>query len=121
MRVAEFRACAKDNSKLILRFERISLQEWQSTGGWLYSSGIVHLEIFHPACPDTFLSDCANEFFALKGDANAARSTRKDSPVMIRFTVLGETQCKNALKLILLPIKPKKIRIILVVPGIWVQ
>ena len=121
MRVAELRARAKDNPKLILRFERISLQKWQSTRGRLYSPGIVHLEIFHSASPDTFPSDCANEFFALKGNTNAARSIRKDSPVMVGFTVLGETQRKEALKLILLPIKPEKVRIILVVPGVRVQ
>lgn len=121
MRVADLRACAKDNPKLILRFERISLQEWQSTHRWLYSSSIAHLEILNVACPNTFLSDCANEFFAVKGNTNTAWSIRKDPPVMVRFTILSEAQCENALKLILLPIKPKKIRIILVVPGVWVQ
>jgi len=56
----------------------------------------------------------------LKSDADAAWPIRKYSPVVVGFAGSRETEGQNGLESILLLIEFKKVRIILVVPGLWI-
>jgi hypothetical protein len=61
------------------------------------------------------------QLFAIETDADPARTIRKYPPVVICFGSLSKTKCQNRLKSILFSVEIKKMRIVFVIPGLWVE
>ena|SRR5260221_6506636 len=102
--------------------ERISFEKWKVPDRRFHSSGIGHFQILDPAhLNPSLLSDGSKKLLPLEGNAHPTGSIREDPPVVICLTVLGKTEGEKRLKLVFFAVESEEIRVVFVVPGLWIE